>query len=49
VLFVHQKPHEVGLVGKLVVEGADANASRLTDLVDARSVAGRAKGRPGRG
>src|SRR5438034_10347868 len=45
-LFVHEKPHEVGLVGELVIEGADPHARRLTDLVNARTVAGLSKGGP---
>ncbi len=43
VLFVHQKPHEVGFVRKLEVEGSDPHACRLANLVNARSVAGLTK------
>ena len=49
VLFVHEKPHEVGLVGELVVEGADPDACRLADLMDGGSVAGLSKCGPGCG
>ena len=38
-LFVHQEPHQVRLVGKLVVEGSDPDTCGLADLVDAGPVA----------
>jgi hypothetical protein len=45
VLFLHQVAHELGLVGKLVVKGPDADSRGATDVMDARSVAGLAKNR----
>jgi len=42
-LFVHKKPHEVGFVRELVVEGADTHTGRMADVVNARSVTGLGK------
>src|SRR5438552_2026987 len=38
VLLVHQPTHEFGLVGKLVIEGADSHTRRAADLMNARRV-----------
>src|SRR5207248_4670251 len=38
VLLVHQPTHEFGLVGKLVIEGADPHTRRAADLMNARRV-----------
>ena len=49
VLLAHQVPHQIGLVRELVVEGADPDARRAADLVNARAIANLAKEGPRRG
>ena len=44
VLLVHQVPHEFGLVGKLVIEGADPHTRSAADLMNARRVPRLSKG-----